>query len=306
MMKRLAALLLMTWLTPLAVSGCEEAEVKRYRAPKDEAPPPLVSEHVTGGAATPRATGGAMRSAASAGPQRLLAAIVPRDDQVWFVKLMGPAALVDAEAPRFAQLIESLRFAGDEGGGHPTWSTPQGWRLGAESAGRFATLILPTDPPLETTISALPPHSGDLLSNVNRWRGQLGLRPTGTPALPTMTREIELNGVSATLVDLRSEGGGVAAPMPREVVAPPTDTAAAPGGKPITYTTPEGWTEQPGEGMRLAWWTIAEGGGQRTGERQPLAAAGGPGAVVGAGAEGPSGAIDAGRGGGAVRRPERG
>jgi hypothetical protein len=53
------------------------------------------------------------------------------------------------------------------------WTLPEGWRVGPEKAGRYATLITaPVAGEADLTVSRL---GGDLLGNVNRWRDQVGL-----------------------------------------------------------------------------------------------------------------------------------
>ncbi|MBI3465128.1 MAG: hypothetical protein HY000_19035, partial [Planctomycetes bacterium] len=53
------------------LAGCEQDEIRRYQVPREESPKPHASSR------KPQA-------------ERMLAAIVPRDDQTWFIKLAGP------------------------------------------------------------------------------------------------------------------------------------------------------------------------------------------------------------------------
>ena len=58
------------------------------------------------------------------------------------------------------------------------WEVPAGWELGAAQSMRLATYRIPTEGGvIELSVSELPGPAGGLLSNVNRWRGQIGLKP---------------------------------------------------------------------------------------------------------------------------------
>lgn len=58
------------------------------------------------------------------------------------------------------------------------WDVPVGWEPGPAQAMRLATYKIPVGKGfVELAVSELPGPAGGLLSNVNRWRGQLGLGP---------------------------------------------------------------------------------------------------------------------------------
>ena len=52
-----------------------------------------------------------------AGPsgKRILAVVIETPRQTWFVKMMGPTALVGKQKPAFEALVRSLKFDGDRG-----------------------------------------------------------------------------------------------------------------------------------------------------------------------------------------------
>jgi hypothetical protein len=52
---------------------------------------------------------------------------------------------------------------------------------------------------VEITVSSA---GGDLLANVNRWRGQIGLPPIGTAELTEVVESIDTLGVSGAYVEL--------------------------------------------------------------------------------------------------------
>ena len=93
-----------------------------------------------------------------------LVAIVPGDQQAWFLKLTGRADAVERHRDEFLQLLASFDPSGDR----PAWTLPEGWEERPSTEMRLATLVVP-DPggPLELAVSSLP---------LDRHLGQLCLR----------------------------------------------------------------------------------------------------------------------------------
>lgn len=198
--------------------------------------------------------------------QRMLGAILPQGEQLWFFKLTGDPEPVAAVEPAFRQFLKSVTFPKADA---PTWSLPEGWRLSDRSHPlRFATLLIgPGTPPLELTVSALPQGSGAmdqmLLANINRWRGQLGLRSLADGELTGQSEELETPVGKVVLVNLLGEspgGGGMGAGpfaggMGRGSLPPATSAPAAPA---IKYDTPEGWQAGRVGGLRKAAFTVTD------------------------------------------------
>lgn len=178
----LAALL---WL-----AGCQDEEIRRYQVPKPET---LQKDVPT----TDKL-------------QRLLGLIVPHGDRVWFFKLVGPQQLIAEQEEKFDGFIQTIRF--QESRAEPiTWKVPDGWQQEAGAGMRYATLHLgPKDQPLEMTVTALPREreAASVLENVNRWRGQLGLKPIPETELGRVSKEVKVGDTSATRVDMTGPGGG--------------------------------------------------------------------------------------------------
>jgi hypothetical protein len=188
---------------------------------------------------------------------RTLAVLIPREDATWFVKLSGSNADVAAEEGAFRKLVESLTFSAGE---LPIrWKTPDGWQDLGPTADRFTGFK--TTSGIEATITQLGPNAKDVLANVNRWRGQIGLPPVDAEQLPSMTTPITVAGVQSTWVDLRNQGDLVT-PLRRSTAAVvPSVPTTAPGlGKPkLNFTTPTGWQPIPASGMRAAAFRAGEG-----------------------------------------------
>ena len=135
----------------------------------------------------------------------MLAAIVPHKDRAWFFKVTGPMASVAKEHDQFVDFVKGVRFEGD--GKEPNWTLPEGWTEQPGDALRHATLTIPAeDGPLELSVTGLdklPGHDDEYaLSNINRWRGQMGLPPTTNSAVKTEAMRFEVAGETATMVNL--------------------------------------------------------------------------------------------------------
>jgi hypothetical protein len=244
----------------VACVGCEQADqIHSYTVPAEKAP---------ASAAVSVATGEPT--------DRMLAAIVPHGQRAWFFKAVGPIGVIDQEAQQIVDFLSTVRVAGDQ---QPTWKLPAGWQEQAGSGMRAATITIPgKDKPLELTVVALPWSGGptDVLSNVNRWRGQLQLPPIGQPGLALCTRELSLDGTSITLVDLagRMQATGMSAPFAGAPFAGGAPAAAAPAGAmpdnphaaaqpaaPGTphFDVPDAWQELPAAPPRRAAFRVTDG-----------------------------------------------
>jgi hypothetical protein len=173
------------------------------------------------------------------------------------------------------------------------WQAPVDWKQ--EKAGPFiiAAYALPTGG--RVTVSKLAGDGGGLAANLNRWRGQVGLKPltdkdiSGQPLKITDSEEVmqlfnltaansapDAEGILAGILPLRTESwyfkfsGPVAvlqknegqfAEFLRSVRIPgsrKSQPAAAPSAaKKINYTTPAGWTPSEGSSMRMVSYSIA-------------------------------------------------
>ncbi|MEX0586885.1 MAG: hypothetical protein WD176_09580, partial [Pirellulales bacterium] len=201
--------LALTWsvaaVVAIAAFGCGPEEViHSYQVPKQH----LVEaankvEPPAGATFGPHA----MPAAATTEPKRTLGAIVVHDAQGWFFKLTGPIETVGELAEPFRTFLESVKFAKQE----PTWTLPEGWTQLPASGFRFATIEIADSEDMDFSVTTLP--AGDigeteyLLSNINRWRGQVNLLPITAEQLAAETTKVPLADHTATLVDLVGKGG---------------------------------------------------------------------------------------------------
>lgn len=199
---------------------------------------------------------------------RMLAAILPQGGQAWFFKVVGPIPAIDRQAQAIDDFFAGLRLADDQS--KPAWKLPDGWTEQDGTGMRAATISIPAgDQPLELTVVVLPwtGRPDDVLSNVNRWRGQLQLPAIGAQGLAECTRELSTNGTTMTIVDLqgRMQETGMAAPFAGGR-SPATPPSAVPSEPALTtsselpqFDVPKEWQELSAAPPRKAAFRVADG-----------------------------------------------
>jgi hypothetical protein len=81
------------------------------------------------------------------------------------------------------------------------WTVPAGWKELPPQPMRHAGFsISPDDPSAIFTVIPLP--KSPLVENVNRWEGQVGLKPSGAEQVEKMIRHADLPGGHADIIDL--------------------------------------------------------------------------------------------------------
>ncbi len=88
------------------------------------------------------------------------------------------------------------------------WSVPSGWQEKPGSGFRYATFVIPGSGALtgDLSVTVLEGDAGGLLSNVNRWRGQIGLTDLTENQLSGASQSIRPAGRAMTFVNFVSEG----------------------------------------------------------------------------------------------------
>jgi hypothetical protein len=217
------------------VAGCqEEPEIRRYQVP---------------------------RADTKKEPWRLLGAIIPREKQVWFFRLEGSPELITQQKKDFDQFVKTIRFTGDAKEAI-AWKVPEGWDQDkGDSQFRYATLRMgPKEKRLEMTVIPLPREGGadSILKNICRWRDQLGLEPIPDSKLDQNIKNIKVNDVPVTVVDI--DGFKPQKKMPRFAQANPHGKQAfrPANGSPFTFKTPTGWQSIPAQGMRKAAFVVGD------------------------------------------------
>lgn len=86
------------------------------------------------------------------------------------------------------------------------FSTPKGWTAGRGSSMRKASLaVVEGNTEADISVFAFPADANDLLSNVNRWRGQVGLNEITADELQKNAKKIEVSGHTGEYVELLGE-----------------------------------------------------------------------------------------------------
>jgi hypothetical protein len=260
----------------LVVAGCGPAgEVRTYTVPKD----PIANVSVPEGATTGEPT------------DRMLTAIVPEGTQAWFYKVVGPIAAVTSREDEILKFVAGVPPAA--GAPLPKWSLPEGWtsRPGADGVTLAAIQIPAGERPLELTVTRLgwTGRDDDLLMNVNRWRGQMGLAGhESAGAMAADIRKLAAGDKEITLVDLRGRfrrsgmppfaGGGMAGgggnsrdlpaehppiggggTMPNDAPHGDQATTAASAPAPPRFDSPSSWEARPVSGMNRAVFRVSSG-----------------------------------------------
>ena len=90
--------------------------------------------------------------------------------------------------------------------GDVTWVVPHGWEEKPGSGFRYATFVVPGEGSLagDLSVTVLDGEAGGLLSNVNRWRGQIGLSDLTEGQLPGASKTIRPAGRAMTFVSFVS------------------------------------------------------------------------------------------------------
>ncbi len=151
------------------------------------------------------------------------------DQVAWFFKLVGPIDAVEKVAEPFDAFLRSLTL---RGGVRPSWTLPEGWEEDrtVRVEGRDATVRIGEGrDALELTVSrmALPKELEPrlVLSNINRWRGQMKLRRISYSEFDEETRTVEIGDGKAIVADLKGVfTGGPMSPIAKS--APPGDPHA--------------------------------------------------------------------------------
>jgi hypothetical protein len=91
------------------------------------------------------------------------------------------------------------------------YETPEGWDdQGAGGLRKASLLVKDGDKQLDVSVTSLSAAGGELLPNVNRWRGQVGLAPTTEEELAKSAETIKLGDVEGKYVELagpKQDGG---------------------------------------------------------------------------------------------------
>ncbi len=271
------------------VFGCgRELKERVYDAPKVD------SEFEKGREPSPRRPAAPMMGGSNIPmrDKRILGAIIPDGGNVYFVKATDRISKLSLIEPAFRRVVE--QFAIDPKTSVPQSDLPSGWVInpldnagaGIGLAEMIAEMLVETaDGRIRFTVSKydLPRDPGMLdeylLSQVNRWRGQVELPAIGVEELRRDLPKIPREGASipAYLFDASGSQAKVSSETPVNPVVPSKSTGTEPAVansadrpsadktsvKPsvkLVYDKPEGWELQPARPYREATFKVTRGG----------------------------------------------
>jgi hypothetical protein len=104
------------------------------------------------------------------------------------------------------------------------WTRPNGWSEQPLSEMRLGSFKVdgPNATSADVSVIAFPGEAGGLISNLNRWRGQLQLAPLDEDQLRQIIRRTEVEGVPTYLVDFQTAEN---APKPSRILGAVLQTA---------------------------------------------------------------------------------
>ena len=172
---------------------------------------------------------------------RMLGTAVIREGHAIFIKMIGPAAALDNERESLIAFARSLRPAkapadatharmgtmpnddvhagvaaapaagGIEMGQAPAdlrWEAPAGWTKAPDQSMRVVTYTAGEGGSVECYLSVLGAGGGGEAANIDRWRGQMGLKPLEPGELERM-ETIEVHGRQVRLADFEGTFTGM-------------------------------------------------------------------------------------------------
>ncbi len=267
----------------VSLSGCwRELKERTYDAPKIE------TEFVKGREPQPQPRRAAPPMMGSSRipleDRRILGAVIPDGGNVYFVKATDRIAQLASAESAFRSVVE--QFAIDPGTGTPKLKLPPGWsmkqldnsnagiglsemiaEINFEAAeGRIRFTVSKYERPKEQAM-----WDEYLLSQINRWRGQLELPPITVSQLQTELPTIPRQGEPLPAYLFDSQGGlvGASSPGPKppvsnsplESIRQPNVQSSAPPAIPalkLVYDKPEGWELQPARPYRDATFKLTK------------------------------------------------
>lgn len=266
----------------MLATGCgQPPEVRVYDGPKSDT---VFVSGPNASSGTPTAFGGSS-SSSSPSPmgvvRRILGAVIPTESGCYFLKATDTPERLQPLISDFYTIV--TEFAIDPSTGRPNMTLPTGWVMNPRNDIAMAEFVSPAasgSAKFTVTMLAMPPAAeweSYLLSNINRWRGQLKL-----PEITVEEIERELIPVKRPSnllpgyifdADGTGSGGMSSSPVPPKASVPGSKPSAASGPeqqeskKPaLTYELPEGWRSVAGTPFRLATFSVStpDGDGEVT------------------------------------------
>lgn len=153
---------------------------------------------------------------------KIVTAFVHRDSKSWFFKLQGTPAAVDSQKAAYMEFLKSVKFDAPAGTPGPDpapapgvaapssvpGTPPAEWIAQAPGPMQAAKFTVPDKDGAraEVAISVFPSDTGGALSNVSRWRGQIGLPAAEESVLKESIKPLAGAPEGSVIVDLENSG----------------------------------------------------------------------------------------------------
>ena len=209
------------------------------------------------------------------GQDRMLAVMLPKADQVWFFKVVGPELAMANVVSPFQKFVSEISF---NEAGPDLKELPYGWQRAGEKPMRYASINIDTpSKQLDLSVSKLARQEDwdkFVVANVNRWRRQLGLEPSEEKWAGGEEFEIEAADGPGVWVDLVGSGGeaSMSPPFAGSGSMPPghpeigaaTDSNSTTGQSAVkatpderlSFDRPDGWRDGKMSSMRMAAFNV--------------------------------------------------
>ena len=157
---------------------------------------------------------------------RIVAAIVPLAKEMWFYKMRGTSELLEREKEGFLRWVSTAKKKapqaaakdphaglqnphapappkGPEGPREITWQVPDGWKETPAKSMRIANFAVTGTGGAtgEVSVVKLGGTGGGELANVNRWRGQISLKPITAGELASAVTKVDSPGGTIAVID---------------------------------------------------------------------------------------------------------
>lgn len=149
---------------------------------------------------------------------RIIAAMMTTANATLFFKIRGNADLTEAQKGEFLKWVAAVCDAQTQSGppqmaeapsqteSAPTikWTTPEGWTEVPPSSMRYASFSAPAEDggKIDISIVTFPGDGGTDADNINRWRGQMGLAPVDTKAVPSQVAPLTTGDTTFSTTDI--------------------------------------------------------------------------------------------------------
>ncbi len=173
-------------------------------------------------------------------------ALLAGERETWLFAMIAEDAMIEGQRANFEQFLGSLTVIASKEGpeedtadsflrpqvnpgtpppfdppaagptvGRPEWKVPAGWEERPASGPRVATFAAKgeSDGELEISVTSFHGSMGGPLANLNRWRGQLGLKGITEAQLPEHAVARDVGGRAAYLVILKNGAQAMLAAM---------------------------------------------------------------------------------------------